>query len=73
MVVTQAEFQEWRGSNVTQTLFKAIRKERERMKEILVTNGYSLDDEREVKGRCAAAAALLDLTYETLMEEAYGE
>lgn len=66
--MTEQEFQEWKGNQVTLALFKALYNERERLKEGLVQGAY--EDENNIKGRCAAVASILTISYEELMEDA---
>lgn len=64
--MTQEDFQEWKASPITRTLFKVLTKEREYMKERLCVN--NIDNQEEVRGRCSAILSLLELTYEDLVE-----
>ena len=68
MVITPVEFQEWKDNLVTKTLFKALRQDREYMKEMIVRG--NVENVEEAKGRCNAIIHLLDLTYEDLVNGA---
>ena len=68
MVLTKEEFLEWKEHQATKTLLKALRNDREYMKEMVVRgNAANLE---EVQGRCNAIMSILDLTYEDLVEGA---
>ena len=66
MTVTQEDFQEWRVNQVTKALLKVLHKEREYLKERLCQN--NIDNENEIRGRCSAILALLNMEYEDLIE-----
>jgi hypothetical protein len=68
MVVTEQEFLEWKEHPATKTLMKALRNDREFMKEQLIRG--LITDENEVRRRCNAILNLLDLTYQDLVEGA---
>jgi ABC-type dipeptide/oligopeptide/nickel transport system ATPase component len=68
MVVTKEEFLEWKEHPATKTLLKALRNDREYMKEMVVRGNTA--NVEEVKGRCNAIISILDLTYEDLVEGA---
>ena len=68
IVLTQEEYQEWKQHPATKCLFKALRNDREYMKEELCRG--SLDNEQEVKGRCNAILQILNVGYEDLVEGA---
>ena len=75
-MITQESFNEWRHSEVTKAVFKALFNEREAMKENLVQGNYDAENEVKVKGRCQAVGSILLLTYEDLLDslkEKYGE
>jgi hypothetical protein len=62
--VTEQDFLEWKHSRVSQAFFKALDKDREWLKEVLL-NGSENDE--NIRGRAAAITAILALTYEELM------
>ena len=72
MVVTEQEFLEWKESRVTKAFYKALSKDREWLKEVLLAGS---EDDANVRGRAAAITAILALDYESLMstlaEKAY--
>jgi hypothetical protein len=68
MVVTKEEFLEWKEHPATKALLKALRSDREYMKEMVVRGNTA--NVEEVKGRCNAIISILDLTYEDLVEGA---
>ena len=55
-------------SPVTKALKKALHKDREYLKEMLVRG--NVDNVEEVKGRCNAVLNIINLTYEDLVEGA---
>jgi len=65
IVVTEQEFQEWKGSRVTKAFFKAVANDREWLKEMLLAG---TEDDAGIRGRAAACTSILSLTYEELME-----
>jgi len=65
IVVTEQEFDEWKGNRVTKALFKAIHNDREWLKEVLLAG---TEDDASIRGRAAACTAILSLTYEELMD-----
>jgi hypothetical protein len=66
MVLTQEEFLDWLENPVTKALKKSLTKEREYLKESWCRG--NLENEEEVKGRCNAVLAILNITYEDLVE-----
>jgi hypothetical protein len=67
IVVTEQEFQEWKGSRVTKAFMKALDNDREWLKEMLLTG---TEDDSNVRGRAAAITNILRMTYDELMEAA---
>lgn len=65
VVVTEEEFKDWKGHNVTKAFLKALFNDRELLKEMLLA-GTDSDD--NVRGRAAAITNILTITYEELME-----
>jgi hypothetical protein len=66
MIITPEEFLEWVDNPVTKGLKKALHKDREYLKEMLVRG--NVDNVEEVKGRCNAVLNIINLTYEDLVE-----
>ena len=66
MIVTQQEFLEWKEHPATKALVKALHNDREYMKEQLCRG--SVENEEEIRGRCAAILNLVSMTYEDLVE-----
>ena len=64
IVVTEPEFLEWKHSRVSQAFFKALDKDREWLKEVLLAGS---ENDENIRGRAAAITAILALTYEELM------
>jgi hypothetical protein len=64
IVVTEQEFLEWKHGRVSQAFFKALGKDREWLKEVLLAGSENDDN---IRGRAAAITAILALTYEELM------
>jgi len=65
MVVTEPEFLDWKQSPVTSAFMKALFNDREYLKEMLLAG---TDDDSNVRGRAAAIALIMTMTYEDLME-----
>lgn len=65
IVVTPQEFQEWKQHRVTEAFMKALSNDREVLKEMLLAG---TDDDSNVRGRAAALALIMTMTYEDLME-----
>jgi len=68
MVLTEQEFLEWKEHPATKTLIKALRNDREFMKEQLCRG--QVENEEELRGRCNAILNLMDLKYQDLVEGA---
>ena len=68
MIITKSEYQEWLENSVTKAFFKALKSNREELKENLVIGLYEEKQELEVKGICKSVSNILDMTYEQLME-----
>jgi hypothetical protein len=66
MILTQEDFQEWKANQVTKALFIVLNKEREYLKERLCLT--SMDNEDDIRGRCGAIKALLEIEYEDIVE-----
>ena len=66
-VVTLETFEEWKHHPVTKKLMSRLHKDRETMKEGLISNLY--DEEDEVKGRCRAIAVILNIDYYDVVEQ----
>ena len=64
IVVTEQEFNEWKGSRVTKAFMKAIHNDREWLKEMLLAG---TEDDASIRGRAAACTAILSLDYNELM------
>lgn len=64
IVVTEQEFNDWKDSRTTRAFLKALDKDREWLKEVLLGG---TEDDANVRGRAAAITAILSLTYEDLM------
>ena len=64
IVVTDQEFMEWKHSRVSQAFFTALNKDREWLKEVLLSGSENDDN---IRGRAAAISAILALSYEDLM------
>ena len=67
-LVTLDEFLEWKQSNVTKLFMKALSKERNLMKEQVVTDMFEPRLEEQVKGRCAAINSIVNMQHEDLIE-----
>jgi len=68
MVLTEQEFLEWKEHPATKTLMKALRNDREFMKEQLCRG--QVENEEEVRGRCNAILNIIALDYKDLVEGA---
>jgi len=66
--VTHQEFEEWKNHSVTKAFYKALKSNREELKENLVVGIYEPHQELEVKGICKSVSNILDMDYEQLME-----
>ena len=65
IVVTEQEFNEWKGSRVTKAFMKAIHNDREWLKEMLLAG---TEDDASIRVRAAACTAILALDYNELMD-----
>jgi len=65
VVVTEEEFKSWRQHRVTEAFMKALRNDREWLKEVLLAGS---EDDANIRGRAAAITAILTMQYEELME-----
>lgn len=66
-MVTQEEYNNWLLDPVTKLFFKTLHKDREELKELWASGG--VENEEEVKGRCAAVASILNMDFEDLVGE----
>ena len=64
MVITEQEFNDWKQHLVTKAFMKALFKDREFLKEMLLAG---TEDDSEVRGRAAAIRNIVQMTYEDLM------
>lgn len=74
-MLNEEGFQEWKQLEITKAIFKALRYERERLKEALVSGGVGIEDREGIMGRCQAVGAILDMSFEDLtdsLKEIYG-
>lgn len=66
MSITREEFDEWKQLAVTKKLMSRIKIDVDLMKDMLTE--VSLDDLKELQGRCKASQNLLNVEYEDLFE-----
>lgn len=66
MLIAEREYLEWKQTEVTQALIKALKKAREGLKEGLIRSNY--DNEEFVKGKAQAYQDLIEMNYRELQE-----
>jgi hypothetical protein len=66
-MISNEEWHTWKYSDTGKVFFSLLRKKREEMKENLINNKY--EDEEFVKGKAMVLYELLNLDYESLLEE----
>ena len=66
MVITEAEFQNWKEDVVTRSLMVALRRTREELKEDVILGVYENSD--FVRGKATCLQELLEMKYEDLQE-----
>jgi thiaminase len=64
--VTEQEFQDWLEQPVTQQFRKQIKKEVDRMQDMLLNVGE--EDLKELQGRCRASINMLNVEYGDMYE-----
>jgi hypothetical protein len=64
--ITEESFIEWQGHPVTRRFMKLLETDREVMKEGMVSNNYSPDEQNRIKGTCEAIIQILKLSYSDL-------
>jgi hypothetical protein len=67
-VATLNEFIEWKDNRVTKVFMKALRNDREALKDMLLAG---TDDDSGLRGRAAAIQAILEMSYEDMVEASY--
>ena len=70
-MIAQEQWHNWKHDEVTEVLFTLLKRKREEMKENLILDRY--ENESVVKGKALMIQELLELDYETLIEEIRGE
>ena len=65
VVVTEQEFADWKQHRVTEAFMKALRNDREWLKEMLLAG---TEDDANIRGRATAITSIMTMTYEDLMD-----
>lgn len=66
MEITKNDFLEWKQNEVTRTVFKALRKQREDWKEGFIRGEFG--NPQYVRGKAELVLELLEMNYESLEE-----
>lgn len=68
-MITEDEFRQWKKEEVTLQFFKRLREQLEVLKENLIFNNVSSEDEGVVKGKGICLAEILNITYDDVTNQ----